>query len=540
MIGLSIGITRNGDPGVAGARLPLALVVPPVIDRGNFTGGFDESGSYSYAGKSVHATPGQWAFDAFVKREWLKVTEWDPVGWQPTGFEHRCDGTELALTQDDLNEGFVYRETGYGKGGPVEAFVLESIVDVLFVVPPPATPYANYSAFPRISGNPWPGEDLTFEAAEGMFVGAVSVTQEWWKNGVATGSFTETYNFTAEGDVVFVRLTATNPGGSVTADVDPVLVGAVFEVLAETPVEMSTLVDGRTGSQTLCKRLQAKNHLAGTYEWNEGFFDSGLLEKLTCVKIALYGIGQPQLNSGGWHESFGGTLITPRHVISAGHAMPGSNLALPYPDRRWRFMSVAGAVHEAIQIAEGHPNYFQAGSDERASDTAVMLLSEDVPPGIAIAPMFPFPGSDSPEHLAAVISLLLSGEVHLNVSQASGYGGRTGPVYPGGSTKPLNSAVHESMAYLVPSAGVGGFDSWGYTVYGGDSGTPSFYVCNGQPFLQWYAAGVDVINSLILKAEERAIAAGTLDDYTGYQVRQATLQEIQSGTMTPQWWIPTP
>lgn len=278
--------------------------------------------------------------------------------------------------------------------------------------------------------------------------------------------------------------------------------------------------------------LAVADHEAETYVRNPDLWAQDLVEGLTGVVIY----------NNHAIESYGGVLITPRHLLFCAHAHPHAAGTWPVNPNRagaeHRFLTVDGLLVKSTQLhqAKSHGNSRLPEMD--SVDLCVALLDRDLEAeGLHVMPFFP-PISDV-ERKEAMEWAREAGESFAFFGVSQGVGRRTQSVPP----EPIGEypREHARMVYIKdrthmnPNATERGpFAAWDYRVWDGDSGTPAFLLLNGEPHL-WIilttAPGngpvvgdhIDHINALISMADENAIAEGRLEEATGYRVRVGEL-----------------
>ena len=275
------------------------------------------------------------------------------------------------------------------------------------------------------------------------------------------------------------------------------------------------------------------DHENKSYTRNPDLWAQDLVRQLTGVSIY----------NDFTQESYGGVLITPRHLLFCAHAHPHAHQTWgPNPNRpgaTHRFLTSDGRVVESLQLhqAKSFGNSLLPGL--KSVDLCVALMDRDLEAdGLAVAPIFP-PVSD-----AAVTSALEWARQEkqpfsfIGISQGTS---RPTPVEP---PEPVADypRKHGRMCYLLdrnhlPTSGgtTGPFAPWSYRVWDGDSGTPAFLIFEGVPHL-WMiltaapgngprpGSHIAHLEALIAAADENAIQLGRLDQPTGLKPRVGKLR----------------
>lgn len=355
----------------------------------------------------------------------------------------------------------------------------------------------------------------------------MTVVGTWWKNGEATDEHGATYNDTADGDLIEYREIATNGIGASTPPTWPkfAVSDAVAAYQADMHDEMSPLISGKAGAADMVV-FSALNHVTPTYTRNASLWAASLVSQLTgCAAWKNRAV-----------ESYGGVLITPRHVLYCNHAHPHAEgtWIYPSPQQIVRFVKADGTAVSAVQICQtdynsAKPGYINPAAYSPANlDLCVALLDRDLTlDGINV---FPIPLVRSVEEY---IAMNPTGAPKMAASQGSGRSTSTVPPTPISDYPQYN----KSMIYVRT---VGGFQAdapYGdldYAVWDGDSGTPAFLLHRGVMYLEgiivtsgWGRVPVPLhvarINQMIAAADAGAVALGRLVAPTGLTVTATEL-----------------
>ena len=396
----------------------------------------------------------------------------------------------------------------------------------------PAVPFIGGGQDLRVAGTHEPGATLTrpeivWTSPGGSEVVAVGT---WWKNGVPTDAHGETYSDTADGDLIQYIETATNAEGESTQQINwprfPVSSGVAIHQ-AEAHAEMAPLADGRAGAPNM-NVFSAFNHTAQTYERNVALWAASLVTQLAACAV--------------WkshaRESYGGVLITPRHVLYCNHAHPHAEGTWIHPKgpETVRFVKADGTVINAIQICQSdynsaRPGYIDPlGYVPNRLDLCVATLDRDMTEH-GIDPV-PIPLVRSSEEWLAMMA---GGVPRLAVSQ--GVGRPTNNIPP----QPISDypQYHAAMVYIrTPGSNSQAadepYDELDYRVWDGDSGTPAFLLHRGQIYLEgilvstpWGRVPAPLhwarINELLAASDAGAVALGRLTAPTGLTVTPQAL-----------------
>ena len=278
--------------------------------------------------------------------------------------------------------------------------------------------------------------------------------------------------------------------------------------------------------------LSQFDHAQKIYRRNPDLWAQDLVEHLTGVVI--YNTFTV--------ESYGGVLITPRHLLFCAHAHPHAQGTWPVNRERagavHRFLTSDGRLIESTQLHQAKSFGRARLPDMESVDLCVALLDRDLEAeGLHVIPVFPTVSSAARQ--AAMDWARDAGEpfAFFGVSQGVGRSTRSQPPEPIGDYP----REHARMVYIKDRAAThsatgsrGPFADWGYRVWDGDSGTPTFLLHRGTPHL-WMilttAPGngpvvgdhIDHLNALIELADANAIEAGRLEEPTNLRLRPASL-----------------
>lgn len=275
------------------------------------------------------------------------------------------------------------------------------------------------------------------------------------------------------------------------------------------------------------------DHEAKTYARNPDLWAQNLVRHLTGV--SLYNDFA--------HESYGGVLITPRHLLFCAHAHPHAqqtwSINLNRPSPVHRFLTADGRLVESTQLHQAKSFGQSLLPELKSVDLCVAVLDRNLEAeGLEVVSVFP----DVTDAAVSAAMKWANKEnqpfAFIAISQ--------------GATRPTHSEPpepiadyprkHQRMCYIKdcrdpenskPEAGP--FAGWNYRVWDGDSGTATFMLLNGEPHL-WtilttapgngprVGSHIDHINALIAAADENAILLKRLERPTGYTLRVGELE----------------
>ena len=396
---------------------------------------------------------------------------------------------------------------------------------------PPTAPYIVPGPNLTISGSIAPGSTLTPTAVSWVY--GTTVVGTWWKNGVSTDVHTATYADTADGDLISYREVATNAVGSTTQLWGTFYVSAPAAAFrAEVGPAMTALVTGKAGEDHM-EVFSAVNHNTLSYTRNVNSWAASLIPQLSGVVAH---------KSSGTLESYGGVLITPRHVLYCRHAHPHAagtwiyNIGTAYI----RFVLENNTVIDAVQLAQSMqppvssstPGFINlTGQVSRygtvcgsSIDFCVAVLDRDMEAlGAHVIPIV--------EARTALESALIR-EASLPLFAASQGAGRTTNTVP---PAPISAypQYNKAMHYVRPGLSAP-FADVDYQVWDGDSGTPSFLLHRGVVYLEGIIVSggwgrwnptewLPQLQMLLDSADAGAIALGRLNSPTGYTLTTTSL-----------------
>ena len=289
--------------------------------------------------------------------------------------------------------------------------------------------------------------------------------------------------------------------------------------MAQNVITRTTNMPGGSASMNM---FSVKNHTTNTYVRSPDLWANDIIDQFTGC--AVY--------KSGYYESYGGVLITPRHVLYINHAHPQAPCDL-------RFVRSDNVSVSCTQL-------HQAGFEVK--DLAVGLVDRDmqalglhvVPISTMLTKTVPFAISSSTglaklARLSTVIQSLTSEKYaaipFVAVSQGVGRETTTIPNLPGSKYPRYNDImlhIATPLQYYDPTTTYSyKLSNFAYSVWDGDSGTPVFFIVNNTAYLTgimqsapWGLNFFDIttVNQLITAADANAIAMGRLAEPTGYTV----------------------
>lgn len=336
-------------------------------------------------------------------------------------------------------------------------------------------------------------------------------------------------------------------GAEVLAETDP----KVFNLTPDMQELKTLLLDsvdtrlvGKDGGEAEMKVFSTKNHSTSTYVRNVDLWCADVADQLTGV--AAYKGPTDAI------ESYGGTMITKRHILFCEHGHPGP-AATGGPGYDIRFVDASGNPVERELI---HGKQVSVGGVP--VDLWIGLLDEEIPNSVKVyrAPpaevnMLTFVnwGTTIPTIGVSQGSGRLTPEQNyakLNANQSTplvplikclspGYGTfgtLPTPPYKGTYTQESMVWIIDSHSTTCPPDPADLRSGFKYVLWDGDSGTPEFYLAGNEPLLINIISGssvydkVDALNDTIEALDIEAENLNKIPDVTGLEFVRAPLSEL--------------
>jgi hypothetical protein len=291
--------------------------------------------------------------------------------------------------------------------------------------------------------------------------------------------------------------------------------------------EIQGLIQGLDGGATNMNLWSVRNPSTKTYTRNPNLWASSVADQLSAA-VAYKPLGS--------FQSYGGILISPRHVLYCDHAHPhaANTWSVNLGDNRpctLQFVLADGTVVEAIQLAQTTrrtsrglpgayiPEDWPAGATS-APDLCVAVLDRDVAAlGVHVMPIPNLTSQDAGYMSSLNIPTC-------NVTQ--GYERITATVPP----TPISDYPQQNQAmFAIGRGGRSGtpYENFDYAVWDGDSGTPAMIMVDGTLYLEriiLYGGGsgqqpvlhLDHINAMLAVADADAVARGKMSEPTGFTI----------------------
>lgn len=262
--------------------------------------------------------------------------------------------------------------------------------------------------------------------------------------------------------------------------------------------------------------FSVKNHTTSTYVRNPNNWAAAYMDQL-AAGVIWKGLGAI--------ESYGGILISPRHVLYCQHAHPWAANTWPVNMSRdtpleLRWVLPDNTMVSAIQIAQSDTNSSRPGFNGPTLDLCVALLDRDVEAlGVPIMPILGI----TPDQFVAN-GLPDGTPLPITLTQGTGRSTNTIPPVPDNDYPQYNNAMVAYTTWpgsLPPSNAETSLAKIHYRAYDGDSGTPVLHLIDDTFYLRRILSGGDVttklpeINLLLEGAENYAMHLGRLATPTG-------------------------
>jgi hypothetical protein len=494
----------------------------------------------SYAGYTLSATPAVWSAGTTILS----------AGWyiySPTlyrGFMADINTTTYTVTENDALSGyrFGWREvvqknsiTKFSNGRITKATKLPNTPPSTNLVGPPY-------------GNPTPGGVLIKPIRSWYTppnLPITSISGIWYKNGQSTGVTLSTYSNTSNGDLIQYRETAVNSMSS------SIRFSQAAYINSQIPIVMDSLssnvisrVVGLSGGAKYMNMFSVKNHNTKTYVRNPNFWANDIKQEFTgCAVHKTFG-----------YESYGGVLITPRHVLYCAHAFPHALGTWPIDLRVGNNITFVRSDNTSLTAMQLHqqPNIdvdlCVAVLDRNMENEGLNIVkigdimgnyisyySDDVIDDGSLDPNYIF---NTLRYNYNVIDGCdpLSAKPLIEVGVSQGFGNIPNAIpptpiidYP--AQNDIMGHVNDVFSGATNNNSISGFK---YQVWGGDSGTPVFLLHQNELYLhgimvmspwgrRFVSTYIDEINELIHQADLNAISMGRLTETTGYTVSATPL-----------------
>jgi hypothetical protein len=361
------------------------------------------------------------------------------------------------------------------------------------------------------------------------------LSSEWVVDGISVPSTTNTVTFlssTAIRDcLVQFSISAQNYSGLQKYRSSPRLVSPTVDALA---LNISQNILSRTtnlpGGSASMNAFSTKNHTTNTYVRNPDLWCGANLwtEDLTpqFTSCAVYKTFS--------YESYGGVLITPRHVLYCKHAHPqAKGTWSPNLNQSCdlRFVTTDNVSVSCTQLHQASSTIY---------DLAVGVLDRDMAElGLHISPICTLKMTANPlvqydignAKINALGTILQSASPAYSntpiIAMSQGAGRATSAIPPTPVAK--YPQYNDIMLHIATSYSTNNYylSNFRYSVWDGDSGTPVFVIINDTVYLHgimvtqnfgYTSLNIDNINQIIAQADANAIAMGRLAAPTGYTV----------------------
>ncbi len=560
---------------------PPQLIDPPAI----ISGGARPDAMYlpsqewewwALEGSTLTATVGNW--DVTDGPVTLSYQWWDAandVAMGPLG------SLSYTVMESDLGARVLYlKVTATRDGLTTVAATWNNVLPTWSWAGPPQSPVMWVGVMP--GGSHAPGQIVTKPAITwtdpyaGTGMAAMVVQGEWFKNGIATGSHAETYSATVEGDALEWRESATNESGTSTNAPMLFPVSAFVENYKnEVLDEFRSLVAGKVGGAAGMNVYSVINHATQEFVRNPNCWLPRATLAYLVSKVVSHGA-----ETGGYGAIFtgeyGGIMITPRHVLFCNHAHPAAGTHNNVPGtgtwgvnrnlgpQKLRFVRMDGSVAEVTLLMQTYlpdVNACRGGTTiaqmeaMRASDPNLFTYNLQLHPTPDLVNPLGNPVWDYWDLCVGVVdvdvtTLGIPVIPTMRVADGMGIVPLMGPLFA--ISQDGLWANHEAYnwhnvigdypfpnrpmawisGYEPNKVGVGQHPLWeydqafrpfAYEVWPGDSGTPSFLLHRGIPYLYYIISGSNPgypptnewVNAAIAHVDSVAVAQGRMSEVTG-------------------------
>jgi hypothetical protein len=362
----------------------------------------------------------------------------------------------------------------------------------------------------------------------------------WLQNGVPIPNTANTFTYTPTADNCLIQfsISAQNHRGVESYTSPPLYITlSGYRYAANACQEILARTTNQPGGSASMNMFTVKNHNTRTYVRNPNLWCGerdalpDLTEQFTgCVVYKTFS-----------YESYGGVLITPRHVLYCQHAHPQAKGTWPPNLNAQCDLTFVTSNNIPVSCTQLHQ-----ASDPRA-DLAVAVLDRDMEAlGLHVTPILDrlhektmWATNLESSYRGGVMDFLeltsfaTTGLSTPYIAVSQGAGRATNIIPPNPISKyPLYNDI---MLHISPQPYTHPLSSFRYNVWDGDSGTPVFLNIDSTVYLTgilttgsfgFVPADPYTINQLITAADANAIAMGRLSTQTGYTVSSFPLSTI--------------
>jgi hypothetical protein len=339
-----------------------------------------------------------------------------------------------------------------------------------------------------------------------------------------------TARFIIKTDGVSVPVTLSFPAGPVTPTAPiPENTALVNYLLSCVTDELIPLITGLSGGAANMDLWSARDTTIPSYTRNTQMWAYSLVSQLSGVVAYKDDVT-------GSRQSYGGILVTPRHVLYCDHAKPHAKNTWPvnYGSNKeaiLHFVLGDNSVVTAEQISQ------TTRQSSRSRPGA--YIPEDWPAGATSAPDLCVATLDRDVQQLGCHVVPIPSLSNLDASQISGQNIPTFNVTQGverttSATRPSPISDYAVNHNAMLAIGRGDrrdtpYENFDYQVWDGDSGTPALFLAGGVFYLErillYYGGGginpalfVNHINEMIQVSDADAVNRGLLTNVTGLQV----------------------
>jgi hypothetical protein len=364
----------------------------------------------------------------------------------------------------------------------------------------------------------------------------------WFQNGLPIPNTENIFSYTPTTDNIILQfsISAQNYNGMTVFTGEPKFIkqgGYKYaENAAQTILQRTTNQPGGSASMNM---FTVKNHNTKTYTRNPNLWCKGN-ESLVDLSPQFTGCAVYKTFA---YESYGGVLITPRHVLYCQHAHPQAKGTWSPGLNQSCDLTFVTSNNIAISCTQLHQ------ASNISADLAVGLLDRNMEDlGLHVSPILQLKHSpikwgldnnssytDSFYSFMGQTCLATTGIYMPWVAVSQG------ALRPTTSIPPVPASNYpqqnDIMLHIAPQTYGHPLSSFRYNVWDGDSGTPVFTIIYNTVYLSgimvsspwgFRLTDTSTINQLITAADANAIAMGRLTEQTGYQVNSFNLSALPS------------
>lgn len=293
---------------------------------------------------------------------------------------------------------------------------------------------------------------------------------------------------------------------------DPGQAPVIGDIETESPAAIRALLTGLPGGAVNMELWTTFDPVNKVYVRNTSMWAHTLRSQLAaCVAYKDTSLAR---------QSYGGVLISPRHVLYCEHAHPFAEGTWinPIGPTELHWVLADNTSVTAIQIAQSShnpslPGYYSGYMPGVSQDACVAVLDRDVEAlGVPVMPIVGMPTAQD-------YTDLLYNAVIPRITVTQGYERITSKIPP---TPISDYPQYNNAMVAVATSPSPEYQLFDYAVWDGDSGTPSLILHDGTLYLSRLVSGIpspglhiSELNAKLLAAENDAVARGKMGGLTG-------------------------